>query len=240
MKAYNRIFYPLLAKVGHKLEGSKDEQAQELWEHFYDEGIETYVMKRLSTFRDIIDEKSPIDDIIMLSETRKYSLDYDYKREPFSDGSTVPFQTIHDIVRYRGVASTLRDKKKQRATLKDVKYYQDRSRSKQNVRMRGGKIADCKRHFLRALTQEVKPFQPFGSYGQVLQSLRGFDISVDMLKNAKRSPFTANVVFNSNANRKCIRDMLKGLGYKSDDNYQAWLDLLIHKGLSNPVTMFSE
>jgi hypothetical protein len=47
------------------------------------------------------------------------------------------------------------------------------------------------------------------------------------------------VVFNSSENRTYIRKMLKALGYTSTDNYQAWLDLLIHKGLSNPVTMFN-
>jgi len=238
VKACKRMTYPLLAKVGHKLDGNKEEQAQTLWEHFHNKEIETYEMKRLSTFRDVIDDNSPIGDIIMLSETRKFSLDYDYKRKPLSNGTTKPFKTIHDVVRYRAVVSTLRDKKKQRATLKDVEYYQ--SRSKQHVRMRGGTLKDCKRHFLRALTQQVHPFQSFGSYTQVLRSLRYFDIGMDMLKNAKRNPFVANVVMNNSENRKYIRDMLKALGYTSDDNYQAWLDLLIHKGLSNPVTMLSQ
>ncbi len=237
MKSDKRVIYPLLAKVGHKLEGSKEEQAKKLWEHFYDADIETYELKRLSTFRDVIDGDSPIEDIIMLSETRKFSLDYDYKRKPLSNGTTEPFETIHDVVRYRAVVATLRDKKKVRATVYKVDFYQERSR--QHVRMRGGTLKDCKRHFLRALTQQVHPFQAFGSYTQVLRSLRYFDISMDMLKNAKRNPFVANVVMNSSENRKCIRDMLKVLGYTSDDKYQAWLDLLIHKGLSNPVTMCS-
>ncbi len=238
MKSDKRIIYPLLAKVGHKLNGSKEEQAKALWEHFYDKEIETYEMKRLSTFRDVIDENSPIEDIIMLSETRKYSLDYDYKRKPLSDGTTIPFQTIHDVVRYRAVVATLRDKKKVRATLDKVEFYQ--SRSKQNVRMRGGTLGDCKRHFLRALTQQVHPFNPFGSYTQVLQSLRYFEVSVDMLKNAKRTPFVANVIMNSSENRTYIRKMLKALGYTSTNKYKEWIDLLIHKGLSNPVSMFSE
>jgi len=238
MKQCKRITYPLLAKVGHKLEGTPDEQAQDLWKHFYDEDIENYEMKRLSTFRDVIDKNSPIEDIVMLTELRNFSLDYDYKRQLLPDGTTKPFETIHDVVRYRAVVATLRDKKKVRATLDDVEYYQ--SRAKQNVRMRGGTLKDCKRHFLRALTQEVHPFKPFGSYTQVVQSLRYFDISMDMLKNAKRNPFVANVVMNNGENRKYIRAMLKVLGYTSEDNYQAWLDLLIHKGLSNPVTMLSQ
>jgi len=74
----NRIIYPLLAKVGHKLEGDEESQAKELWKHYHDEEIETYEMKRLSTFQDLLDSNSPFDDIVMVTEIRKYSLDYDY------------------------------------------------------------------------------------------------------------------------------------------------------------------
>ena len=54
MSVNSRAVYPLLAKVGHKLEGDKESQAQELWKHYHDEEIETYEMKRLSTFQDIV------------------------------------------------------------------------------------------------------------------------------------------------------------------------------------------
>ena len=238
MKECNRITYPLLAKVGHKLHGDKEEQAQTLWEHFYDKEIETYIMNRLSTFRDVIDENCPIEDIIMLSEPRKYSLDFDYKRKPEDGGNTVPHKTIDDINLYRGVVNTLRDKKKLRATLELVECYQHRSKA--NVRQRFSKKEDCLRHFLRALTQCVYPFKSYDSYVSVAIVLKEYGVTVDKLKNARRAPFTAGVVFNNSANRTYIRKMLKALGYTSTDNYQEWLDLLIHKGLSNPVTMFSE
>ena len=237
MKSDKRIIYPLLAKVGHKLNGSKEEQAKALWEHFHDKEIEIYEMKRLSTFRDVIDENSPIEDIIMLSEKRKYSLDYDYKRELLSDGTTRPHKTVHDIVCFRAVVSTLRDKKNQRAIPNDVKTYKDRS--KQNVRMRFSNKEDCLRHFLRALTQCVYPFKSYNGYGQLLSDLGRFNVTMDKLKNARRTPFVANVVFNNSANRKYIRVMLEALNYTSNNKYKEWIDLLIHKGLSNPVTMFN-
>ena len=235
------MLYLLLAKVGHKLDGNKDEQSQILWEHYYDKEIETYEMHRLSTFRDVIDSNSPIEDIVMLNEIRKYSLDYDYKRKPVKRDNplsyvTVPFNTIDDIVRHRGVVSTLRDKKNVRATPELVDYYQ--KRSKQNVRSRGTGKEDCLRHFLRALTQCVHPFKSYNGYAELLKSLKGFDVTLDKLKNAKRTPFVANVVFNSSANRSYMRKMLKSMGYPSQNNYQEWLDLLVHKGLSNPVTMY--
>jgi len=237
VKNCNRIAYPLLAKVGHKLQGNKEAQAQALWEHFYDEEIETYIMNRLSTFRDVIDDNSPIEDIVMLSEPRKYSLDFDYKRKPVKGGGTVPHKTIMDINLYRGVVNTLRDKKKLRATPELVEYYQHRSKA--NVRQRFSKKEDCLRHFLRALTQCVYPFQPYDGYVSIVIALKKYGVTIDKLKNARRAPFTAGVVFNSSENRTYIRKMLKALGYTTTDNYQAWLDLLIHKGLSNPVTMFN-
>ena len=236
MKSDKRIIYPLLAKVGHKIEGDRGEQAKTLWKHYFDEEIETYIMKRLSTFRDVIDSQMDIADIIMLEEVRKYSLDYDYKRKPLSDGTTVPHDTVNDIVRYRAVVSTLREKKKLRAIPELVEFYQ--SRSKQKVRMRFSNKEDCLRHFLRALTQCVYPFKSYSDYGQLLTDLGRFNVTMDKLKNAKRTPFIANVVFNNGVNRRYIRTMLKALGYKSDNNYKEWIDLLIHKGLSNPVTMF--
>jgi hypothetical protein len=237
VKECKRIIYPLLAKVGHKLNGTDEEQAKALWDHFYDKEIETYTMKRMSTFRDVIDKNSPIEDIIMLSETRKYSLDFDYKRKPVKGGSTVPHQTIVDVNIYRGVVSTLRDKKKLRATPELVEYYQHRTKA--NVRQRFSNKEDCLRHFLRALTQCVHPFESYDGYVSIVITLKDYGVTMDKLKNARRVPFTAGVVFNNSTNRTYIRKMLKALGYTSPDNYQAWLDLLIHKGLSNPVTMFN-
>ncbi len=243
MKQCERIIYPLLAKVGHKLDGSNDEQARELWKHFYDEHIGTYQLKRLSTFRDIINSESSIEDIVMLSETRKYSLDFDFKRKPVKHDDTLayltePFCTVNDIVRYRAVVSTLRNKKQMRSTPELVEYYQ--ARSKQNIRSRGTGKEDCLRHFLRALTQCVYPFKSYDGYVAVLSDLKGYGATMDKLKNARRTPFSAQVVFNNSANRTYIRKMLKSLGYESTDKYQEWVDLLIHQGLSNPVTMFME
>jgi len=236
VKPDHSILYLLLAKAGHKIEGDKEAQGSDLWEHFYDEEIETYTMDRLSTFQDILSKDSNVEDIYMLHETRKYSMDYDYKRKIIDDGFTVPHQTMQEMTLHRGVVNTLRMKKNIRATPELVSFYQKRAKS--NIRMRTSNIQDCKRHFLRALTQEVKPFQSFGSYGQLLTDLRDFNVTMDKLKNAKRTPFVANVVFNNGLNRKYIRLMLAALGYESDNNYKEWIDLLIHKGLSNPVTMF--
>ena len=238
MSVNSRAVYPLLAKVGHKLEGSNEMQAQELWKHYHDEEIETYVMKRLSTFQDILDSNSPIEDIVMLQETRKYSLDYDYKRKPVKGGGTVPHEHVNDIVRYRGVVGNLREKMKIRATSEKVEYYQ--ARAKQNVRSRGTNKEDCLRHFLRALTQCVHPFKAYDGYVNIVKKLKSFDVTIDKLKNARRKPFVAQVVMNNSSNRSYVRKMLKALGYSSDDNYIEWIELLMHKGLSNPVTMYKE
>lgn len=238
MSSNHRLLYPLLAKVGHKLPGGRAEQAETLWKHFYDEDIETYEMNRLSTVQDILDSNSSIDDLVMLRETRKFSLDYDYKRKVTQGGYTVPHQTMDDFLKYRGVVNNLRGKKKLRATPELVEYYQ--ARAKQNVRSRGSSQDDCVRHFTRALVQSVHPFSVHPiSYIDASKVLKDFGVSIDSLKNAKRTPFVSNVIFNSSTNRRCIRTMLKRLKYQSENNYKIFLELLIHRGLSNPVTMYN-
>lgn len=228
--------FPLLAKVGHKLNGDKHQQAQELWEHFYDEDIKQYEMNRLTTIQDIFDISNPIDDIVMVKEIRKYSTDYDYKRVVIDNNQTIPHKNMNDLVRYRGVVNNLRDKKKIRATPERVSFYQ--SRAKQNVRMRGTTQDDTIRHFLRALTQEVKPFKNHGTYIDIVNKLKYFGVNINMLKNAKRKPFVQNIISNDSSSRALIRKLLKILGYETTDKYQAFLDLLIHKGLSNPYSMY--
>ena len=236
MKNDMNTIYPLLAKVGHKIKGDRKEQAITLWQHFFDEEIETYEMNRLSSVQDIM-SSSFINDLVMLTETRKFSLDYDNKRVPMENGFTKPHNTVEDFLRYRAVSNTLRTKKNKRATPNLVDFYQDRA--KQNVRKRGTNADDCKRHFLRALVQRVAPFSNKGSYVDLSIKLKEFNVSVDQLKNARRIPFCVNVVFNSTSNRTLIRRMLKALGYESSNNYQEWFDLLIHKGISNGVSMYN-
>ncbi len=238
MKHKNDTIYPLFARIGHRLIGTKKEQALSLWEHFRDEEIETYTMKRLSTVSEIFNDKSPINDIVMLSDARKFGLDYDYKRELLSDGTTKPHATMESFYKFRAVTNTLRDKKGIRATPQRVKFYADRA--KLNVRQRGGNEADCIRHFCKALVQGIYPFNSeCAEYKYIANRLRqDFKVTVDKLKNAKRTPFSSNVVFNNSKNRSIIKKMLIRLGYERDNNYKEFFDLLIHKGLSNPVTMF--
>jgi len=229
---------PLLAKSGHRLTGDKHAQGRALWAHYYDEDIQYYVQKRLSTIKTVLFEKSPINDIIMLEEPKRFSMDYDYKRELLSDGSTRPFKDIDTFKRVRGVVSTLRDKKKMRATPELVSFYAQRS--KQGVRVRGSSQDDCIRHICRALVQGVYPFSiDIPRYQYIVNRFAGMKlyVTIDQLKNAKRQPFVGNIVFNNSTNRSLIRSVLKQFHYKSESNYQEWLDLLIHRGLSNPATM---
>jgi len=228
--------YPLLAKVGHKIIGDRNTQARTLWEHFYDEDIQTYEMNRLSSVQEIMSDSS-ISDIVMLSEERKYSLDYDNKRVPREGGFTKPHKTIEDFLRYRAVSNNLRTKKNIRATTDLVDFYQNRA--KHNVRKRGTNADDCIRHVLRALVQRVHPFSNNGTYVELAIKLKEFGVNVDQLKNARRTAFCTNVVFNSTSNRNLIRRMLKALSYQSNNNYQEWLDLLIHKGISNGISMYN-
>lgn len=237
----SRVTYPLLAKVGHKLTGSKDEQAIEFWKHYYDEEIESYEMNRFSSIQEILADDNPIDDFVMLSEKRNFSMDYDFKRKPkpTGNGKTIPHDVMNDFLRYRQSSSNLREKKGIRATVERVDYYQDRA--KQNVRSRGSARADAVRHWLRAQMQAVYPFTKIEgvSFSQIAKKLSDYDVSVSNIKDARRNVFIANMVYNSSKNRRLIRDLLKLFNYETDDNYQEFLDLLIHKGISNGQSLFS-
>ncbi len=241
MKTNTKIIYPLLAKVGHRLDGSRDEQARTLLEHCHDTEIKTYDQIRLSTILDVLDDDSDTNDIVMMTEEKKYGLDYDFKREVLSDGSTRPFKTMDEFKAHRAVMNTLRKKKGIRATPELVNYYANRS--KQNVRNRGSSQADCVRHFCRALIQGVHPFNSdVPKYDHIVNrfAYTKVTVTVNSLKNAKRVPFVSNVIFNSTSNRALIRYMLKRMHYESDNNFKDWIDLLVNRGLSNPVTMFMD
>lgn len=235
----SRVTYPLLAKVGHKLSGNKNEQALEFWKHYYDEEIETYEMNRFSSIQEILSEDNLIDDFVMLSETRKWSMDYDFKRKPIGNGKTVPHAVMNDFLRHRQSSSNIREKKGERATIEKVDYYQ--SRAKQHVRTRGSARTDAIRHFLRAQMQAVYPFTTIESvsFSQIAKKLSDYEVSVSNIKDARRNVFIQNMVLNSSENRRLIRDLLKLFNYKTDDNYQEFLDLLIHKGISNGHSLFS-
>jgi hypothetical protein len=119
-----------------------------------------------------------------------------------------------------------------------VEYHQHRAKHK--VRQRGASRDDCLRHFLRALTQEVAPFTAYPGHVPILEKLKRLGVSLNQLKNARRTPFVAQVVFNNTSNRRCIRELLRALGYASSDRYRAWIDLLVHPGVGNPGTLFEE
>ncbi len=235
----SRVTYPLLAKVGHKLAGSKDEQAIEFWQSYYDEDIETYVMNRFTSIQEILSDDNPIDDFLMISEIRKRSMDYDFKRKPIGNGKTVPHAVMNDFLRHRQSASNIREKKGVRATIERVDYYQ--SRAKQNVRGRGSSKDDAVRHWLRAQMQSVYPFTTIEgvSFSQIAKKLSDYSVSVSNIKDARRNVFIQNMVLNSSANRRLIRELLKLFNYETNDNYQEFLDLLIHKGISNGQSLFS-
>lgn len=230
-----KSYCTLLAKVGHKISGTEEEQADILYKEYYEPDINKYTMKRLSTIHDILNNND-INDLVVLDETRTFSLDYDYKRKPIDEHNTMPHETMEDFLRYRNCAQNIREKKKIRATPELVNQYQHRS--KNNVRKRGSDKQDCIRHFLRALLQDVTPFKKVHTYVELAQKLAHYGVSMNNLKNANRKPFVANVIFNNSCNRRLIRKMLKTLNVQSDNNYQEYLDILICPSISNAATIF--
>jgi len=222
----------ILAKAGHKVAGDKDEQAQWMMEHYEDEVIEGYEFQRLSSIQDIISDTNPIDDLVSVTEKRKISLDYDYKRHPVNATDTAPHKDVNQFRKYRQSVDYLR-RLNQRANVDAVDY--KFQLAKQNVRKTGSNSEFCIRHILRALLQDVKPFErPQLTYSRLATLLREDHVNLSKIKHAKDTVFTPNMVSDTSGNRAFIRKVLKKLGYKTQNNYKDFLELLLHKKISNP------
>jgi hypothetical protein len=219
----------LLAKAGHKIIGSNEEQMKQIEAWMEDDSIRTNTVRNLSTLKDIFNPKSSVDDLVMVSHDVKVNVDYDFKRKLNSDGTTSPFRNIDEMTKYRGSANYLRNVKKQRASASEVAYCAHLA--KQNVRRGSSPRKFAINHFLRALVQQVSPFVRFDcSYEVLSEILRDDGVSASHLKNAKRFPFKANVIANTGSNRKLIRGLLKALNYEDKKEvFQKFFDILIFK-----------
>lgn len=162
----------ILAKAGHKIAGTPDEQAEWIIKHFNDTKIEDYTFSTLASIKDILNEESPIEDIVSLPQKRIISLDYDFKRAPINGCDTAPHKDINQFMKYRQSAEYLK-RFKQRATVDAVDY--KFQRAKQNVRLTGSNKAFCVRHILRGLVHKIKPFGDIGmTYNAIASALREF------------------------------------------------------------------
>ena len=223
----------ILAKSGHKIAGTRDEQADWIMNHYTDKKIENYSFSTLSSIQDILNENCPIEDLVSLPQERIISLDYDYKRYPINGSDTAPHKDINQFMKYRQSADYLK-RLKQRASIDAVDYkYQ---RALQNVRKTGSNKAFCGRHILRGVVHKIEPFGDLGmSYSVIAFTLREFGVSLSQVKHAKSARFTPFMIQDTSGNRSHIRKILKALGYqKTNSNYAEFLELLLHKKISNP------
>lgn len=225
----------ILAKAGHKVAGNQDEQAEWILKHYEDDVIETYDFTVLSGIRDIVDENCVIDDLVSLPETRVISLDYDYKRVPLNAHETAPVKDVDEFVKYRQSVDYLR-RLKQRATIDAVDY--KFKRAKQGVRKTGSSKEMVARHILRGLVHEVKPFKKLSmSYNRLAILLREYKVTPSKIKHAKAARFTPNMIQDTTGNRVHIRSILRLLQYPTNDNYQEFLQLLLHQKITNPESV---
>ena len=221
----------ILAKAGHKVGGSKDEQASWILEHYDDAVVETYDFTVLSGIRDIVDEECVIDDLVNLPETRVISLDYDYKRIPINNHDTRPVKDVDEFIGYRQSVDYNR-RLRQRAAIDAVDY--KFKRAKQGIRKRGSSKENVVRHILRALVHEVKPFKKFSlTYSRLAILLREYKVTPSKIKHAKAARFVPNMIEDTSGNRVHIRSILRLLEYPTNDNYQEFLSLLLHQKITN-------
>lgn len=230
----DRTVCTLLAKAGHKISGTQNEQAEWIMKH-YDEDVEIkdYTFSTLAGFQNIIDENNPIDDLVSIPQKRIISLDYDFKRYPINEHETMPHKDINQFMKYRQSAEYLK-RLKQRATIDAVDYkYQ---RALQNVRKTGSNKAFCVRHIIRGIVHKIEPFGDLGMpYPAIAYTLKEFGVTLSQIKHAKSARFTPNMIQDTAGNRAYIRKILKLLGYqKTKSNYSEFLELLLHKRISNP------
>lgn len=227
------IICTLLAKAGHKVLDSKDAQAQWIMKHYEDSEIYTYSFTTLANIQDIIKKDNPIEDLVSLPQERIISLDYDYKRYPINGSDTVPHKDINQFMKYRQSATYLK-RLKQRASIDAVDYKY--KRALQKVRRTGSNRAFCVRHMLRGIVHKIEPFRDLGmSYSTIAFTLKEFGVNTSQLKHAKSVRFTPFMIQDTTGNRSIIRKMLKALGYpKTNSNYAEFLELLLHKRISNP------
>ena len=222
----------LLAKAGHKVPGDKDEQAQWMLDHYDDPDIQIYKYTRLSNIQAILDENDPIEDLVSVHEERKISLDYDYKRKPVNANDTVAHSDVDEFTKYRQSCNYVR-RLGRRATVNAVEY--KHHLAEQGVRKVGSNKEYCARHVIRALMNEVKPFKKLNmTYGELARLLNEFKVNISKVKRAKKEIFSPYTVSDTTANRACIRKILRLLGYQTRTNYKNFLELLLHKDISNP------
>lgn len=221
----------ILAKAGHKISGTKNEQAQWILDHYRDEKIQKYRFTTLSSVRDIIDENIVIDDLVSLPQERVISLDYDYKRHPVSDSDTAPHKDINQFTKFRQSASYLKNLG-ERASINAVDYKY--KRAEQGIRKTGSNKKFVARHILRGLLQGVKPFKnPDMSYARLAILLQEYGVNISQIKHAKSTKFTPNMVEDTSGNRVIIRQILRLLNYKTRTNYKNFLKLLLHQKITN-------
>jgi len=221
----------ILAKAGHKVVGDKNGQSTWMLEHYEDSDIQQYEFSTLSNIQDIVSEHNPIDDLVSIPQKRKISLDYDYKRYPINAHDTAPHKNVDQFMKYRQSSDYLR-RLGQRGSVDAVEYKY--KLAKQNVRKTGSNKEFCLRHVLRALVHGVKPFKkPHLSRSRLAILLQEFRVTVSKLGHAKEAVFTPYMVSDTTANRAYIRKILKKLGYGTRTNYKNYLDLLLHKKISN-------
>lgn len=229
----NKGICTILAKAGHKIAGSKEEQAQWIMEHYEDEEIYNYSFTTLASIQDIINDNNPIEDLVSLPQERIISLDYDFKRQPINEHDTSPHRDINQFMKYRQSAEYLK-RLKQRATVDAVDYKY--KRAEQKVRKTGSDKAFCARHILRAIVHKIEPFGDIGmGYPTIAFKLREFGVTLSQVKHAKSARFTPFMIQDTTGNRVHIRKILKALDYpKTNTNYTEFLELLLHKKISNP------
>ena len=192
LKAGNSVQH--IAKCGHQIRGTYDDQAAQLEEYHNSEEIGTWRVSPLSSAQKIWDGK--VEDLISLPEDRRVNVDYDFKVIPDGFGGVRPPHDIEEFLSIRETVDNIRRTPKpdqsgygrpaRRATIDRVLL------ARAGLRIRGSEEETLRRMFIYAIAQDLTGLYPRDSTGsKITQSklaeLAG--VSITDIKNARRRSY---------------------------------------------------
>ena len=193
LRAGNEVQH--IAKCGHQLQGSVDEQADHLDAYRNSEDIGTWRLSHLASAQKIWDRK--VKDLIRLEpEERRVNVDFDFKVIPDGVGGFRPPKDLEEFQTIRETSDNIRRKPKpdvngcvrpaKRATIDRVLL------ARAGLRVRGTEEETLRRMFLYAIAQNILELYPRNGEGYMITQLElagRAGVSITDIKNARRRKF---------------------------------------------------